>query len=152
MKTKKNLQWMAIKIDEKAYDRVRWDFVEASIYAAEVVECIISIPPPMIHGGPDSLSWSKTTSGVFSVKSAYFALKEESWHPQELKWSKIWKIPGPLRVKHFVWLVLKQRLLTNSERVRRGIEHDVSCHLCGHFMEDTIHILRYCSFTKEIWL
>ncbi|KAA3486517.1 reverse transcriptase [Gossypium australe] len=35
MRSKKRLQWMAVKIDlEKAYDRVRWDFVEASLNAA----------------------------------------------------------------------------------------------------------------------
>ncbi|XP_016755376.1 uncharacterized protein [Gossypium hirsutum] len=44
----------------------------------DVVEHIISILPPMIQARSDNLSWSRTTSGVFSVKSAYYALKEES--------------------------------------------------------------------------
>lgn len=84
------------------------------------------------------------------MKSAFYALKEESWHPKKLKWSKIWKFPGPHRVKHFLWLILKQKLLTNSERVRKGIKHDASCHSCGHSMEDAMHILRDCPFVKEI--
>lgn len=54
-------------------------------------------------------------------------------------------------MKHFLWLILKQRLLTNSERVRRGIEQDASCQLYGHSMEDALHILRDCAFAKEIW-
>ncbi|KAH1031684.1 hypothetical protein J1N35_043858 [Gossypium stocksii] len=49
----------------------------------DVVKCIISIPPSFVHGGSDFLSWFKTESGVFSVKSAYYLLKEESWHPKE---------------------------------------------------------------------
>ncbi|KAA3465652.1 Retrovirus-related Pol polyprotein LINE-1 [Gossypium australe] len=42
MKSKqKNKRWMAIKIDlEKAYDRVRWDFIDASLQALGVDEDI----------------------------------------------------------------------------------------------------------------
>ncbi|KAH1055847.1 hypothetical protein J1N35_033912 [Gossypium stocksii] len=49
----------------------------------DVVRCILSILPHSAHFGPDLLSWAKTTSGVFSVKSTYYMLKEESWHPKE---------------------------------------------------------------------
>ncbi|KAH1064454.1 hypothetical protein J1N35_029441 [Gossypium stocksii] len=50
----------------------------------DVVKCIISIPPPSDQIGPDILSWSKTTIGVFFVKSAYYLLKKESWYPKEM--------------------------------------------------------------------
>ncbi|KAA3486519.1 non-LTR retrotransposon transposase [Gossypium australe] len=63
----------------------------------------------------------------------------------------LWKIPGPQRVKHFIWVIIKKRLLTNSERVRRGIAQDATCHLCGHIKEDTLHVLRDCPFAREIW-
>ncbi|KAK5831685.1 hypothetical protein PVK06_015483 [Gossypium arboreum] len=117
----------------------------------EVVRRIISIPLPLDQAGPDFLSWSRTTSGVFSVKSAYFLLKDEFWNPKEATWSMLWKIPGPQRVKHFIWLILKQRLLTNSERVMRGIAQDATCHLCSYIKEYTLHVLRDCSFAREIW-
>ncbi|XP_040967822.1 uncharacterized protein [Gossypium hirsutum] len=107
----------------------------------EVVRRIISIPLPLDQAGPNFLSWSRTTSGVFSVKSAYFLLKDEFWNPKEATWSMLWKIPGPQRVKHFIWLILKQRLLTNSERVMRGIAQDATCHLCGYIKEYTLHFL-----------
>ncbi|KAG8475469.1 hypothetical protein CXB51_032329 [Gossypium anomalum] len=67
-----------------------------------------------------------TTTDVFSMKTAYYMLKEESWN-------------------------LKEKLLTNSERVRRSIAQDASCHLCGYITEDILYILRDCSFAKEIW-
>ncbi|KAH1098233.1 hypothetical protein J1N35_015154 [Gossypium stocksii] len=71
----------------------------------DTVRYILSIPPPSVHSGSDFLSWSKTTSGVFSVKNAYYLLKEESWHPKEKSWTMLWKILGSHRVKHFIWLV-----------------------------------------------
>ncbi|MBA0631874.1 hypothetical protein Godav_000706 [Gossypium davidsonii] len=41
----------------------------------------------------------------------------------------------------FLWLVLKQRLLTNVEMLRRGIRKN-----------DLIHVLRDCPTAKEVWL
>ncbi|KAH1067662.1 hypothetical protein J1N35_032649 [Gossypium stocksii] len=117
----------------------------------DVVSRIISISPPSESAGPDILSWFRTTSGVFSVKNVYFLLKEESWNPNDKNWNVVWKVPGPQRVKQFIWLVLKRQLLTNSERVRRGIAQDASCQLCGHSLEDNLHTLRDCPFAKEIW-
>ncbi|KAH1074841.1 hypothetical protein J1N35_027169 [Gossypium stocksii] len=73
----------------------------------------------------------------------------ESVQPDILSWSRT--TSGPQRVRQFIWLALKQRLLTNSKRVRRGIAQDASCQLCGHFLEDNLHTLRDCPLAKNIW-
>lgn len=40
----KNKRWMAIKIDlEKAYDKVRWDFVEASLRATSTPDFLMKV-------------------------------------------------------------------------------------------------------------
>ncbi|MBA0570855.1 hypothetical protein Golob_004461, partial [Gossypium lobatum] len=54
-------------------------------------------------------------------------------------------------IGQFIWLVFKQRLLTNSERVRRGIGQEESCHLCGYNTEDALHVLKDCPFANDIW-
>ncbi|KAA3476435.1 Retrovirus-related Pol polyprotein LINE-1 [Gossypium australe] len=46
----------------------------------------------------------------------------------------------------------RQRLLTNSERVRRWIGHCTSCALRGHAIEDLTHALRDCPFAKDVWM
>ncbi|KAG8492505.1 hypothetical protein CXB51_009760 [Gossypium anomalum] len=48
-------------------------------------------------------------------------------------------------------LGFQQRLLTDSERVKRGIGHSTLCTLCGHVVEDLAHILRDCPFAKDVW-
>ncbi|KAK5819749.1 hypothetical protein PVK06_024772 [Gossypium arboreum] len=67
--------------------------------------------------------WDNTVRVIceWVKKSAYCMLKEESWYPKDVNWSIVWKIPRPRRVEHFIWLVLKQRFLTNSKKARRVV-------------------------------
>ncbi|MBA0763079.1 hypothetical protein Gotri_012596 [Gossypium trilobum] len=44
-----------------------------------------------------------------------------------------------------------QRLLTNAERVRRGIGSSSACGLCGQDFEDVLHVLRDCPAPRSIW-
>lgn len=47
---------------------------------------------------------------------------------------------------------MKQRLLTNSERARRGLGQNSECLLCGQDSENLLHVLRDCLITKEAWM
>ncbi|KAA3488041.1 LINE-type retrotransposon LIb DNA [Gossypium australe] len=112
---------------------------------------IVSIPPPHPDNGEDRIIWARSGSGSFSIRSAYWTLKENSWKPKDDNWKVVWNYQGPQRVRIFLWLVANQRLLTNSERSRRGITHSKACPSCGHDPEDTIHVLRDCWMAKETW-
>ncbi|XP_016732262.1 uncharacterized protein [Gossypium hirsutum] len=118
----------------------------------DVISRITSIPPPHLDYGSDRVIWARSALGVFSVHSAYWTLKEDTWNSQEEYWKSIWKYLGPQRVRVFLWLAFKQRILTNSERTRRGIDHSNSCTLCGHDFEDLGHVLRDCPSAKDIWM
>ncbi|KAH1063484.1 hypothetical protein J1N35_028471 [Gossypium stocksii] len=39
----------------------------------------------------------------------------------------------------------------NVERVRRGIGSDNTCRICGHDLEELLHVLRVCPMAKDIW-
>ncbi|KAA3473179.1 reverse transcriptase [Gossypium australe] len=106
----------------------------------EIIPHIMGIPPLHPAEGSDRLSWRHTSTGAFSVKSAYKALKEVSWNSRDELWKRAWKILGPQR-----------RLLTNVERVRRGLAVDASCLICGHASENILHIIRDCTVAKEVW-
>lgn len=117
----------------------------------EVIELVMGIPPPILSEGPDKISWCHTSFGNFIVKSTYMCCKGDGWNSKGDKWKSVWKIPGPQRVCVFIWLILKQRLLRNVERVKRGLSDFLSCSICGFHSEDTLHILRDYTAAKDVW-
>ncbi|KAH1074811.1 hypothetical protein J1N35_027139 [Gossypium stocksii] len=130
-----------------------WNLDLFRIWLPEEVICkIISIPPPLPESNPDRVIWARSSSGAFSIRSAYWALKEPSWNPSNKQWKTIWKYLGPQRVIVFLWLAVQQRLLTNSERVRMGISQSMSCALCGCAFEDLSFALRDCPSAKDVWM
>ncbi|MBA0643811.1 hypothetical protein Goklo_028068, partial [Gossypium klotzschianum] len=42
--------------------------------------------------------------------------------------------------------------LTQEERLRHGFGSDARCLICGHDVEDVIHVVRDCVVAKEDWL
>ncbi|KAH1031751.1 hypothetical protein J1N35_043925 [Gossypium stocksii] len=117
----------------------------------EVIEVIMGIPPPIPSEEPDRIIWCHTSSGDFSIKSAYKICKGDEWNAKDDKWKCVWKTLGPQRVRFFIWLVLKQRILSNVERVKRGLAVDPSCFVCGSPIEDILHILRNFNIAKDVW-
>ncbi|CAN1136739.1 Putative ribonuclease H protein At1g65750 [Linum perenne] len=59
-------------------------------------------------------------------------------------WKSVWKWSGPNRIRHFLWLTIQNKLLTNDERRRRHLTEDGSCRRCGNQCEDVNHIMREC--------
>ncbi|KAL1148305.1 hypothetical protein V6Z11_A10G116700 [Gossypium hirsutum] len=130
-----------------------WNLDLFRVWLSQEVICrIISIPPPHSNSGSDRVIWVRSSSRAFSIRSAYWALKEPYWNSLDENWKSIWKYPEPQRVRFFLLLASQQKLLTNSERVRRGIGHSTSCALCGYEIEDLSHVLRDCSFAKDVWM
>lgn len=55
--------WMAIKIDqEKAYDRIHWDFIEASIWAAGILNFLKKVIMLAITNTSMQILWNKVPS------------------------------------------------------------------------------------------
>ncbi|MBA0791934.1 hypothetical protein Gohar_016475 [Gossypium harknessii] len=66
-------------------------------------------------------------------------------------WQIPWKFQGPQRVGFFIWMTLKDRLLTNVERMKRGLGDNSACGICGHNIEDALHVIGDCYTAKIIW-
>ena len=52
----------------------------------------------------------------------------------------------------FLWLAMHDKLLTNAERVSRGLSNSSTCAKCNLEEESTIHVLRDCPFASWIWM
>ncbi|CAN1786346.1 Putative ribonuclease H protein At1g65750 [Linum perenne] len=108
-------------------------------------------PPLSPTNGDDELIWGPDPKGIFSIKSAYVILAATDRSNSDHRWKHVWNWQGPNRVRFFLWLAVHNRLLTNSERLRR---HLCSNEICGRYRagpEDTLHVLRDCPFAKSIW-
>lgn len=55
----KNKKWMTIKIDlEKAYDRVRWDFIDTSLHAASIPRFFINVVMLVVTNSSMQILWN----------------------------------------------------------------------------------------------
>ncbi|CAN1247078.1 Putative ribonuclease H protein At1g65750 [Linum grandiflorum] len=116
----------------------------------EAIAHIAGMSPPEADSGDDGWTWGLEQSGRFSIKSAYNLITngEKVTRPD---WNPIWKWMGPNRVRHFLWLVGHERLLTNAERFRRHLTPLADCHRCPSTAETISHTLRDCRFAAEVW-
>ncbi|KAK7258703.1 hypothetical protein RIF29_24285 [Crotalaria pallida] len=125
-------------------------------YAEEPLE-IAAIVPPNADSGDDCLAWIADSSGCFSVKSAYSILMkpvtDNPSNPSNLNdnFNLLWKWEGPQRIRSFMWLLCHGRLLTNEERVKRGMGISNLCHRCNSAPETILHMIRDCPMVKSFW-
>ncbi|OMO93701.1 reverse transcriptase [Corchorus capsularis] len=83
------------------------------------------------------------------VSSAYKLLANEP--SVDFGWKKLWKMDVPPRVKHFLWLVRHERLLTKLACFRKHITPVATCPRCGVADESVLHVLRDCGTSQLIW-
>ena len=73
-------------------------------------------------------------------------------HPQDsIRWNAVWKLKLPNKLKYFVWLVLHNKILTNSQRLTICNIESALCEQCSNFKETTLHALRDCINFTKVW-
>lgn len=64
----------------------------------------------------------------------------------------IWRLKIPTKVKVFLWLVLKKRLLTIDNLLRRRWSGYIVCVMCGVDLETVDHLLVGCVASKFLFI
>lgn len=100
-----------------------------------------------INGNP---RWKGSASGKFSVASAYKCLVS-SLSSSHIGWKHLWTMKGPTRFNLFLWQICHNGLPIAAFLHMRHLTADVSCMLCRHSLEDTLHALRDCSWANNVW-
>lgn len=108
----------------------------------------------------DKLVWSGSTSGSFTVRSAYFL--EKSYRTRATGecsraeanrdfWKSIWSLQVQPAVKHFVWKVCNNLLPTKENLFIKNIVSDPFCPLCQMEEESAGHISWSCPSVMGVW-
>ncbi|KAK8985572.1 hypothetical protein V6N11_068825 [Hibiscus sabdariffa] len=119
-----------------------WDRFQDLLPPA-VLLVIAAVKPPSISVS-DTVGWGGNTRRHFSARSAYHLRAGIAQRGMDKEWSILSKYRGLPRVRGFIWLVLKGRILTNSERVRWHMCDDACYGLCGAAEEDLSHLFWGC--------
>lgn len=116
----------------------------AEVHEWEVLQEMVPLP---VSSGRDFVSWGLSPPGEFSVSSAYLAL----CRVPVLPWlSPLWKAPLPLKIKIFVWQLLRDRLPSGTEVLKRhGLGNGI-CPMC-HVPGTGTHILFSCVAAQALW-
>ncbi|KAL4298080.1 hypothetical protein GQ457_12G018940 [Hibiscus cannabinus] len=105
----------------------------------------------MVGFAADAKCWNGIVQGHFTVKSAYIIRCGPTVPDDGKLWKTLNKYRGLQRIKIILWLVCLERVMTNSERVRRHISDNAGCSLCGALFEDVNHLSRWCPQAIGIW-
>ena len=128
-----------------------WSFEALNIpLPAQLQNLIQGIPVPQYAQLTDTFLWPHN-NGTCSVKSASKFLFHQHHAPwNKPLWNWIWALTCPQKIQIFLWKAMRNRLPT-KQFLAFGRPHvDTHCPRC-HTSETTIHILRDCLWTKEIW-
>lgn len=96
----------------------------------------------------DVARWRWAQSETFSIKSLYQFLQDSGVITK--RFDRLWKIQAPLKVKIFLWLVLKNKVLTVDNLKKRRWSGDDKCVFCLEEAEIVDHLFVGCVNTSTI--
>ncbi|XVF29958.1 hypothetical protein REPUB_Repub16aG0015900 [Reevesia pubescens] len=136
---------------------MRWnESLLKEFFTNDEVSLIMQIPIGA-NPQPDVLVWNETSTGQFSVKSAYHVARRHMGIAGDLTlnrdglWKIIWGAPVLPRVTIFLWRVVWNIIPTARNLANRGIDINDVCCVCGTNGETWLHIFFFCDFSKRIW-
>ncbi|KAL4296041.1 hypothetical protein GQ457_12G028380 [Hibiscus cannabinus] len=129
-----------------------WDVAKlAQIFTEDALPYIIGVKSPSPQGGSDRCIWRWTNHHGFELKSAYDRCSPLILEETDPIWNQIWTLQVPQRIRCFLWLASRQKLMTNLHRCRRTLSDDPYCPICQEAEESIIHTFRDCERLQQVW-
>lgn len=66
-------------------------------------------------------------------------------------WNWIWSCKAPLEVKMFAWLLVRDRLSTKRNLMKKKIVQSETCNICNDGPETASHLCFTCPFARSFW-
>ena len=109
----------------------------------------------------DTLFWTFTKSGEYTVRSGYHVArqvqKEATWAECSngvvggAVWKVLWKLKVPNKIKVFCWRACRNILPTRVNLVHKKVIQDNRCELCKMEAETGLHVLWNCGVAQDVW-
>lgn len=132
----------------------QWDQEKVcSIFNPQLSKIICETP--ILDAEHERLIWAPSTSGKFSVKSAYKLLIQEclSTSPQFPKklWQLVWSSNLHTRHALLLWKMISHVIPTLDRLNQRIPLDDTNCYLCGNMLESVDHLALKCPLSRLLW-
>ncbi|XBI83492.1 hypothetical protein VPH35_091994 [Triticum aestivum] len=85
----------------------------------------------------------------FSAKNAYSSIVAEDY--TDPHHDLVWASKVPIKVKIFAWLLLRDRLNTKANMLRKHIAQSAACPRCQDPHEDALYLISTCSYATQVW-
>lgn len=103
---------------------------------------------------PDGWCWKADDSGLYSVKSVYGRIMNNSAEIRDHFFTLLWSNLVPTKVAALGWRATRNRLQTKTNLATRGVqlgENGLLCAGCGQCNETVQHLFFECSVFSELW-
>lgn len=129
-----------------------WDWGSFSAYLQHSAQLTIASSVLEQEGSQvDEFGWLKLNGRDFSVRSAYDLQQERRIGSNWRGWKLLWCLKIQSRVRVFIWLIARDRILTNYSRWRWKLTADPVCYLCGDGAKSTLHAIKDCVVARDVW-
>ena len=81
-----------------------------------------------------------------------YNVRYENHNIIEEDWRILWNLRGPHYIQSFIWLVAHDCILKYYRRIRWGVGIYPTSPCCGMEEEITLHVLRGCIYTTQVWI
>ena len=108
----------------------------------------------------DTVCWSHTKNGQYTVKSRYWVAtnlmrKEEEIEVLQPSITKLqafaWKVNAPQKICHLIWQLISGQVAVTRNLVRRNMRCDNYCPRCGTPEETVTHAIFECPPALQAW-
>lgn len=117
----------------------------------EIWERIRAVPRGLWETRVDRIAWKYSVTGQFSTKSAHILAYGGDPLAMNESWEWVWKSPTHPRIIMFIWMAGHQKIPTNYQLHKRGMDISLGCPRCRNGVEDTSHALRDYPMAARVW-